>query len=55
MRAQVGLKPNPEVGYSGQQLFDENSAGQNGPYVTQTFAEKLRQWANIDRVDIGGK
>ncbi|MEZ6145150.1 MAG: TolC family protein [Planctomycetaceae bacterium] len=43
VRTQVGLKPNPEVGYSGQQLIDENSAGQNGPYVTQTFvtANKL--------------
>ncbi len=37
VRTQVGLKPNPEVGYSGQQIGDEGAAGQNGAYIEQMF------------------
>ena len=52
VRTQVGLKPNPEIGYSGQQIGDEGAAGQNGAYIEQTFvsADKLN-WnrAVLDR------
>lgn len=33
---QVGLPPNPNIGYSGQQLFS-NGAEQNGGYISQEF------------------
>ncbi|WP_146395779.1 TolC family protein [Pseudobythopirellula maris] len=34
---QVGLKPNPRVGYSGQEIGSEGSAGQQGAFVSQRF------------------
>ncbi|MCA9267244.1 MAG: TolC family protein, partial [Planctomycetales bacterium] len=34
---QVGLKPNPIFGYSGQQIGDEGAAGQHGLYLQQEF------------------
>jgi outer membrane protein, heavy metal efflux system len=41
---QSGLKPNPEIGYSGNEIGNEGSAGQQGGYVSQEFvtAGKLR-------------
>lgn len=40
---QVGLRPNPEVGYSGSEIGNEGQAGQQGGYVSQEFvtANKL--------------
>lgn len=40
---QAGLGPNPEVGYTGQQIGDDGRAGQQGAYVSQEFvtADKL--------------
>jgi cobalt-zinc-cadmium efflux system outer membrane protein len=40
---QVGLKPNPEIGYSGAEIGNEGQAGQQGGYVGQEFvtANKL--------------
>jgi cobalt-zinc-cadmium efflux system outer membrane protein len=32
---QVGLPPNPEVGYSGEEIGDEGSAGKQGGFVSQ--------------------
>jgi cobalt-zinc-cadmium efflux system outer membrane protein len=32
---QVGLKPNPEIGYSGTEIGDEGRAGQQGGFVSQ--------------------
>jgi cobalt-zinc-cadmium efflux system outer membrane protein len=40
---QVGLKPNPEIGYSGNEIGNEGQAGQQGGFVSQEFvtANKL--------------
>jgi cobalt-zinc-cadmium efflux system outer membrane protein len=40
---QVGLKPNPEIGYSGAEIGNEGQAGQQGGYFSQEFvtANKL--------------
>lgn len=34
---QVGLRPNPVIGYSGQQLGSGGAANQNGGYIAQEF------------------
>ena len=34
---QVGLLPNPEVGYSGEEIGDEGTAGKQGGFVSQEF------------------
>jgi cobalt-zinc-cadmium efflux system outer membrane protein len=34
---QVGLRPNPTIGYAGMQIGDEDSAGQQGGFVSQEF------------------
>ncbi|MEX0641672.1 MAG: TolC family protein, partial [Pirellulales bacterium] len=34
---QVGLRPNPEIGYSGNEIGDEGRAGQQGGYFSQEF------------------
>ena len=43
VRAQVGLKPNPIVGYFGEEIGNERSSGLHGVFVSQTFVrgEKL--------------
>ncbi len=37
VRTQVGLRPNPVVGYSGVEIGNEGEAGQQGFFVSQTF------------------
>ena len=37
IRTQVGLKPNPTVGYFGQEIGNEGAGGQHGAFVSQTF------------------
>ena len=41
---QVGLYPNPEIAYSGQEIGNDGKAGQQGAYVQQEFvtADKLK-------------
>jgi cobalt-zinc-cadmium efflux system outer membrane protein len=41
---QVGLRPNPEIGYSGDEMGDAGTAGQQGGFISQEFvtAGKLR-------------
>jgi cobalt-zinc-cadmium efflux system outer membrane protein len=34
---QVGLRPNPTIGYSGVQIGDDGTAGQQGGFVSQEF------------------
>jgi cobalt-zinc-cadmium efflux system outer membrane protein len=34
---QVGLRPNPTIGYTGMQIGDDDSAGQQGGFVGQEF------------------
>jgi len=34
---QVGLKPNPEIGYAGNEIGNEGEAGQQGGFVSQEF------------------
>src|SRR3954463_11946967 len=34
---QVGLRPNPTIGYAGNQIGDDGSAGQQGGFVGQEF------------------
>ncbi len=34
---QVGLRPNPEIGYAGNEVGDEGRAGQQGGYFSQEF------------------
>lgn len=36
-RVQAGLKPNPVVGYSGQEIGSDGTAGQQGAFVSQEF------------------
>lgn len=40
---QVGLRPNPQIGYMGNEIGDEGHAGMQGGYVSQEFvtADKL--------------
>ncbi len=37
IRTQVGLRPNPSMGYFGQEIGNENAGGQHGAFVSQTF------------------
>jgi len=52
VRTQVGLKPNPTVGYFGQEIGNEGAGGLHGAFFSQTFVrgDKL-EWnrAVIDR------
>ncbi len=43
MRVQVGLKPNPTIGYFGEEIGNEGSEGLQGAFVSQIFlrGEKL--------------
>ena len=34
---QVGLYPNPTIGYTGQEIGDEGTAGQQGAFLSQTI------------------
>lgn len=54
IHVQVGLPPNPEIGYLGTQAFDKNTAGQQGGYLGQTFimGKKLRWNRDIASKDI---
>ncbi len=36
-RVQVGLKPNPEIGYMGEEIGNEGADGQHGAFVGQQF------------------
>ena len=47
IRSQVGLLPNPTVGYFGQEIGNEGAAGQHGVFISQTFVsgQKL-DWNN---------
>lgn len=44
IRLQVGLKPNPSIGYFGQEIGNDGAAGQQGAFVSQTLVrgDKLR-------------
>lgn len=50
-QVQAGLYPNPTIGYSGQQIGDSNTAGQQGGFINQQFITggKLR----LDRAMAG--
>ena len=37
IRLQVGLRPNPTIGYSGDEIGNEGGGGQQGAFVSQTF------------------
>ena len=37
IRTQVGLKPNPTIGYFGEEIGNEGSGGLHGAFVSQTF------------------
>jgi cobalt-zinc-cadmium efflux system outer membrane protein len=37
LRTQVGLKPNPLIGYFGEEMGSDSSAGLQGAFVSQTF------------------
>ena len=43
-RTQVGLRPNPTISYTGQEIFDDDTYGQQGVQVAQTHVrgDKLR-------------
>jgi len=51
---QVGLKPNPQLGYFGEEIGNENSGGLQGAFVSQTFVTggKLRQNRQVIGHDI---
>ena len=37
IRAQVGLKPNPTIGYFGEEIGNDGAGGLHGAFVSQTF------------------
>jgi len=37
IRAQVGLKPNPSIGYFGEEIGNEGAGGLHGVFISQTF------------------
>jgi len=51
---QVGLYPNPQIGYLATQAFDRNTPGQQGGYIGQTFVtgKKLRWNRDIALRDV---
>ena len=51
---QVGLKPNPMVGYFAQEMGNDNSGGQHGAFVSQTFVrgDKLSRNRDVFSSDI---
>lgn len=51
---QVGLKPNPTIGYFGQEIGNEGSAGQQGGFVSQVWVrgEKLASNRRVLAQDI---
>lgn len=52
---QVGLKPNPTVGYLGSEIGNEGTAGQQGGFVGQGFitAQKLQRSRAVVSAEIG--
>jgi len=50
IRTQVGLGPNPTIGYSGQEIGNDGAAGQQGAFVSQTFVRGGKLAANQDVV-----
>ncbi len=48
VRHQVGLYPNPTIGYSGQEMGDSNTAGQQGGFIGQTFVTGHKLQLNRD-------
>ena len=37
IRTQVGLKPNPSIGYFGEEIGNDSAAGLHGAFISQTF------------------
>ena len=56
IRQQVGLYPNPVIAYSGQEMGDDGTAGQQGGFVSQTIVtgDKLRLNRAVAAWDIEG-
>ena len=52
---QVGLKPNPTVGYLGSEIGNDGAAGQQGGFVGQNFitAQKLQRNRAVVSAEIG--
>ncbi len=48
IRQQVGLYPNPTVGYAGQEVGDSNTAGQQGGFIGQTIVTGHKLQLNQD-------
>ncbi len=53
---QVGLYPNPTIGYQGSEIGNDGAAGQQGAYVSQNFvtAGKLKLNRNAASFEIAG-
>lgn len=54
IRDQVGFKPNPQVGYFGDEIGDNDAAGLHGAFVSQTFvtADKLARNRHVLSHDV---
>ena len=54
IRTQVGLKPNPTVGYFGEEIGNEGAGGLHGGFISQTFVrgEKLRWNRHVIDCDV---
>ena len=50
IRTQVGLGPNPTIGYSGQEIGNDGAAGLHAAFVSQTFVRGGKLAANQDVV-----
>lgn len=51
IRRQVGLCPNPVVGYSGDEMGDDGTAGQQGGFISQTIVTGNKLGLNRDVAD----
>lgn len=54
VRTQVGLKPNPSIGYFGEEIGNEGSGGLQGAFVSQTFVrgDKLEWNRSVIDLDV---
>ena len=46
IQLQVGLKPNPRIGYFADEIGDNNAAGLQGAFISQTFVRGGKLAAN---------
>ncbi|HAH43865.1 MAG TPA: TolC family protein, partial [Planctomycetaceae bacterium] len=48
IKTQVGLRPNPVIGYSGVEIGDDGRGGQQGAFFSQTYVRGNKLQLNQD-------